>query len=40
MNSLTDLRDVVDVLIGVDTHVHGVLFVNRPRPITPDGTGR
>jgi hypothetical protein len=22
MNSLTDLRDVVDVVIGVDTHVH------------------
>ena len=22
MNSLTDLREVVDVVIGVDTHVH------------------
>jgi hypothetical protein len=22
MNSLTDLREVVDVIIGVDTHVH------------------
>ena len=22
MTSLTDLRDVVDVVIGVDTHVH------------------
>jgi hypothetical protein len=42
MTSLTDLREVVDVVIGVDTHVHthsaaavdaatgGVLDVNRP----------
>jgi hypothetical protein len=22
MNSLTDLRELVDVVIGVDTHVH------------------
>ena len=38
MTSLTDLREVVDVVIGVDTHVHTHLYT-RPAAVIDSATG-